>query len=68
MLVSDYVAFNQNIISSVSHLVCDHISTEDNMVILSYSIREAFIKKKKCNIFYTRVWPPPYFPESVTKI
>ena len=26
-------------------------------------------KKKKCYIFYTRVWPPPpYFPESVTKI
>ena len=24
--------------------------------------------KKKCNIFYTQVWPPPYFPESVTKI
>ena len=22
-------------------------------------LREAFIKKKKCNIFYTRVWPPP---------
>ena len=22
------------------------------------SFREAFIKKKKCNIFYNRVWPP----------
>ena len=28
-------------------------------------LREAFIKKKG-NI-YTRVWPPPHFPESVTK-
>ena len=26
-------------------------------------VREAFIKKKKCNIFYT----PPYFLKSVTK-
>ena len=26
------------------------------------------LKKKKCNIFYIRVWPPPYFAESVTKI